>query len=94
MGNEKYFFKEDAFGEMYEDSFLADEFPVRKSKNSEEENTTEAAEISAATARVRLSNEIDAGQQASKAISTAFDIGGNFGGGSSHNFPGQIFGGI
>lgn len=94
MSNEKYFFQEDAFGEMYEDSFLADEFPTRKPEPSKVENSAEAAEISAATAHVRLSNEIDAGQQANKAISSAFNIGGNFGGGSSYNFSGQIFGGI
>lgn len=94
MSSEKYFFKEDAFGEMYEDSFLADEFPTRKPENSKVENPTEAAEINAATANVRLSNEIDAGQQANKAISSAYDLGGNLGGGISHNFSGQIFGGI
>ena len=90
----KNLFQEDAFGEMYEDSFLADEFPIRKPKNSKSENSTEAAELNAATADVRLSNEIDAVQQANKAITSAFDIGGNFGGGASHNFSGQIFGGI
>ena len=93
MSNEKYFFKEDAFGDMYEDSFLADEFPIRKPENSKVENSAEDAAINAATSQVRLSNEIDAGQQANKAISSAFDIGGNFGG-NSNNFSGQIFGGI
>ena len=90
----KNFFQEDAFGDMYEDSFLADEFPIRKPDSSKVENSTEAAELNAATANVRLSNEIDAVQQANKAFSSAFDIGGNFGGSSSHNFSGQIFGGI
>ena len=93
MSNEKYIFQENAFGDMYEDSFLADEFPTRKPETSKVENSAEAAEI-AATAQVRLSNEIDAGQQANKAISSAFNIGGNFCGGSSYNFSGQIFGGI
>lgn len=94
MSTEKKFFQEDAFGDMYEDSFLADEFPIRKPETSKVENSTEAAELNAATANVRLSNEIDAGQQANKAISSAFNIGGNLGGGASYNFSGQIFGGI
>ena len=93
MSSEKYFFQEDAFGEMYEDSFLEDEFPRRKPENSKVENPAQAAEI-AATSSVRFSNEIDAGQQANKAISSAFNIGGNLGGGNSNNFSGQIFGGI
>ena len=88
------FFQEDAFGAMYEDSFLADEFPKRPPEKAKIENQSDAAEISAATAHVRLSNEIDAGQQANKAINSAFNIGGNLGGASSNNFSGQIFGGI
>ncbi len=94
MSNEKYFFQEDAFGDMYEDSFLADEFPIRKPDSSKVENSTETAELNAVASNVRLSNEVDAGQQANKAISSAFNIGGNFGGGLSSNFSGQIFGGI
>lgn len=94
MSNEKYLFQENAFGEMYEDSFLADEFPQRPPESAKVENSAEAAAISAATARVRLSNEIDAGQEANKAIHSAYDLGGNLGGGNFHNFSGQIFGGI
>ena len=90
----KNFFQEDAFGAMYEDSFLADEFPTRKPENSKTENSAESAQIIAATAHVRLSNEIDAGQQANQAISSAFNIGGNLGGSNSNNFSGQILGGI
>lgn len=91
--SEKYLFQENAFGEMYEDSFLADEFPKRQSDNSKLGNKTETAEISA-TARVRLSNEVDAGQEANRAIRSAYDLGGNLSVGSSNNFSGQIFGGI
>lgn len=94
MSNEKYIFQENAFGDMYEDSFLADEFPRRPPEISKVDNSAEAAAISAATARVRLSNEVDAGQEANKAISSAFNIGGNLGGGSFNNFFGNIFGGI
>ena len=94
MSNEKYLFQENAFGDMYEDSFLADEFPTRPPEKSKVDNSAEAAQISAATAQVRLSNEIDAGQEANRAISAAFNIGGNLGGGSFNNFSGQIFGGI
>lgn len=90
----KYLFQENAFGDMYEDSFLADEFPQRQAESSKITNPNEAAAINAATANLRLSNEIDAGQQANKAISSAFNIGGNLGGGNSNNFSGQIFGGI
>lgn len=90
----KYFFKEDAFGDMYEDSFLADEFPTRKQDTNKVENSDEAAQISAANSNVRLSNEVDAVQQANQAISSAFNIGGNLGGGNSNNFSGQIFGGM
>ena len=91
--SEKNYFQENAFGEMYEDSFLADEFPKRPPENKID-NPTEAAEISEATARVRLSNEIDAGQEANKAISSAYNLGGGLGGSSSNNFSGNIFGGI
>ena len=94
MSSEKYFFQENAFGEMYEDSFLADEFPKREPENTKVENPDEAAAINASTANIRLSNEIDAGQQATRAINSAFNIGGNLGGGNSNNFSGQIFGGI
>ena len=94
MSNEKYFFQENAFGDMYEDSFLADEFPRRPPEKSKVNNSAEAAEISAATAPVRLSNEVDALQQAERAINSAYALGGNFGNGNSNNFSGQILGGI
>ena len=93
MSNEKNFFREDAFGDMYEDSFLADEFPKRPPENKID-NNAEAAEISAATARVRLTNEVDAGQEATKAMSSAYNLGGALGGNGSNNFSGNIFGGI
>ena len=93
MSSEKYFFEEDAFGDMYKDSFLADEFPIRKPETSKFEDPAKAAEI-AANSNVRLSNEIDAGQQANKAISSAYDLGGNLGGGSFNHFSGQILGDI
>lgn len=88
------FFKEDAFGAMYEDSFLADEFPKRPPEKSKIDNSAEAAEISAATSQVRLSNEVDAGQEANKALSSAYNLGGALGGNGSNNFSGNIFGGI
>ena len=88
------FFQEDAFGDMYEDSFLADEFPKRPPENSKVDNSAEAAQISEATARVRLSNEVDAGQEANKALSSAYNLGGALGGNGSNNFSGNIFGGI
>lgn len=88
------FFQEDAFGAMYEDSFLADEFPKRPPEKSKIDNSTEAAEISAATSQVRLSNEVDAGQEANKALSFAYNLGGALGGNGSNNFSGNIFGGI
>ena len=94
MSNEKYLFQENAFGEMYEDTFFADDFPKLPPKNSKIENSAEAAEISAATSSVRLSTESETRQQAAKAINSACDLGGNLGGGSFHNFSGQIFGGI
>lgn len=94
MSYKNNFFQEDAFGDMYEDSFLADEFPRVKPENSKVENSEQAAEISAATSHVRLENEIDAGQKANNAINSAFNIGGNLGGGISNGFSGQIFGGI
>lgn len=88
------FFQEDAFGAMYEDSFLADEFPKRPPEKSKIDNSAEAAEISAATSQVRLSNEVDAGQEANKALSSAYNLGGALGGNGSNNFSGNIFGGI
>ena len=90
----KYLFQENAFGDMYEDSFLADEFPRREPENSRVENNAESAAINAATANLRISNEINAGQEANKAINSALNVGGNLGGGSFNNFSGQIFGGI
>lgn len=87
----KDFFKENAFGEMYEGTFLEDEFPK---KPPETANNPDAAAISASQAHVRLSNEIDAGQEANRAISSAYDLGGNLGGGTAPNFAGRIFGGI
>lgn len=94
MREQKYLFQEDAFGDMYEDTFLAEEFPKLKPESSKVDNSAEAAQISEATAHVRLSNEVDAGQQATKAISSAFNIGGNLGGSNPNGFSGNIFGGI
>ena len=93
MSDDKDFFGENAFGDMYAGTFLEEEFPNRApEKNSG--NQKDAAEISAATAHVRLSNEIDAGQEANKAISSAYDLGGNLNGGLPPSFAGRIFGGI
>ena len=91
--SDRNFFRENAFGEMYEGTFFAEDFP-NKAPETSAKNSAENAAISAATNTVRLSNEIDAGQEATRAISSAFDVGGNLGVGSSNNFGGRIFGGI
>lgn len=85
----KNFFRENAFGEMYEGTFFAEDFPNRP---ADTKPSAEAVAICAATNHVRLSNEIDAGQEATRAISSAFDVGGNLGGASANNFGGRIFG--
>lgn len=94
MSSDKDFFGEDAFGDMYEGTFFEEEFPKSPPDSAKAGNQREAAEISAATARVRMTNEIDAGQEANKAIHSAYDLGGNLGGGMPSNFGGRIFGGI
>ncbi len=93
MSDDRDFFGENAFGDMYAGTFFEDEFPKRPPEKSAD-NQKEAAEIGAATAHVRLSNEIDAGQEANKAISSAYDLGGNLNGGLPPSFAGRIFGGI
>lgn len=90
MSSERNFFRENAFGEMYEGTFFAEDFP-KKPPETSVKNNAEAAAISAATNQVRLSNEVDASQEATRAISSAFDVGGNLGG-INNNFGGRIFG--
>lgn len=90
MSSDRNFFKENAFGEMYEGTFFAEDFP-KKPPESTVKNTAEAAALSAATNQVRLSNEVDASQEATRALSSAFDVGGNLGS-MNNNFGGRIFG--
>ena len=92
MSDDRDFFGENAFGDMYAGTFFEDEFPNCPQDKSS--NQKDAAEIIAATAHVRLSNEIDAGQEANKAINSAYDLNGNLNGGLPPSFAGRIFGGI
>ncbi len=92
--DDQKFFKESAFDELYEGTFFVDEFPRQPPDTSKADNSAEAAEISAATSKVRMSTELEVNQQVNRAISSNYALGGNFGGSMPAQFMGKIFGDI
>lgn len=93
MNGGENFFKEDAFGEIYNGSFFADDVKKFSSATSNS-NKNESAAMNAAVSQVRMSTEVDVGRESSKAIRSIYELGGNLGGGVGSNFAGRIFGNV
>ncbi len=91
--SEKNFFIESAFGEIYEGSFFADDFP--KPPKETYNKTVEEAQFSEATSKVRMSTEVEVNQQVTEKINSMYGLG-NLGssGGMFSTFNGNIFGGF
>ncbi len=95
--SEKNFFIESAFGEIYEGTFFADDFPKAPQNNSERNKTPEDAQINEATSKVRMPTEVEVSQQVTGKLNSMYALGGNLGGISplaGQTFNGVILGGI
>ncbi|MBR5912940.1 MAG: hypothetical protein IKZ58_01045 [Selenomonadaceae bacterium] len=91
--SEKNFFIESAFGEVYEGSFFADDFP--KTPKETPVKTVEDAKFNEATSKVRMNTEVEINHQVTEKINSMYGLG-NLGssGGMFSNFNGNIFGGF
>ena len=91
--SEKNFFIESAFGEVYEGSFFADDFPKAPKENLNK--TVEEAQFNEATSKVRMTTEVEVNHQVTEKINSMYGLG-NLGssGGMFSNFNGNIFGGL
>lgn len=91
--SEKNFFIESAFGDIYEGTFFADDFPQAPKKNEKKNTSPEDVQISEATSKVRLPNEVEVSRQVTEKINSMYALSGNLGSNSfSHNFNGNIIG--
>jgi len=91
--SEKNFFIESAFGDIYEGTFFADDFPQAPKKNENKNTSPEDVQISEATSKVRLPNEVEVSRQVTEKINSMYALSGNLGSNSfSHNFNGNIIG--
>lgn len=91
--SEKNFFIESAFGEVYEGSFFADDFP--KTPKEKFCKTVEEAKFNEATSKVRMTTEVEVNRQVTEKINSMYGLG-NLGGsgGMFPSFNGNIFGGF
>lgn len=91
--SEKNFFLESAFGDIYEGTFFAEDFPQCPNKNAEKNTSPEDAQLSAATSKVRLPTEVEVNRQVTEKINSMYALGGNFGSNSlTPTFNGNIIG--
>lgn len=92
--SEKNFFIESAFGDVYEGTFFADDFPKCPKTNKEKNTSAEDEKFNAATSKVRLPTEVEVSHQVTEKINSMYALGGNLGAGSfaSPSFNGRIFG--
>ena len=90
-GGEK-FFAEDAFGEMYEGTFFAEDMKNFSSHSSNSADDSEEAAIRSATSQVRMTTEAEVLRESGKAFVSACDFGRNLGSGYLPHFAGKIFG--
>ena len=85
------FFIEDAFGEIYEGTFFAEDMKNFSSHSQKSAADAEEAAINAATSQVRMSTQSEVLRESNKAFLSACDLGKNFGGSFSPQFAGKIF---
>ena len=91
--SEKNFFIESAFGDIYEGTFFAEDFPQCQKKNTEKTTSPEDAQLSAATEKVRLPTEVEVNRQVTEKINSMYALGGNLGSnGFTPHFNGNIIG--
>ena len=90
-GGEK-FFAEDAFGEIYEGTFFAEDIKDFSSHSTKSAADDEDVAIRSATSQVRMSTESEVLRESDKAFASACDFGRNLGSGYLPHFAGKIFG--
>ena len=86
------FFVEDAFGEVYNGSFFAEDMENFLSHSQKSPADSEEAAIRSATSQVRMSTESEVLRESDKAFASACDFGRNLGSGYLPHFAGKIFG--
>jgi len=92
----KDFFEEYAFGDVYEGTFFAEDFPQAQKKNSlRESKSVEDAKFNEATSKVRFQNEVEVNRDVTNKINSVYALGGDLS--SIHqmmspNFNGRILG--
>jgi len=86
------FFAEDAFGEIYEGTFFAEDIKYFSSHSTNSAADNEEAAIKSATSQVRMSTESEVLRESGKAFMSACDFGRNLGSGYLPHFAGKIFG--
>ena len=79
--SEKNFFIESAFGEIYEGTFFADDFPKSSKKDSKKNRdySTVDAQISEATSKVHMPNDVEVSQQVTGKLNSMYALNGNLG---------------
>ena len=91
--SEKNFFIESAFGDIYAGTFFAEDFPQALKKSENKNTSPEDVQISEATSKVRLPNEVEVNRQVTEKINSMYALGGNFGSNSfTPTFNGNIIG--
>ena len=85
------FFAEDAFGEVYEGSFFAEDIKNFASHSEDSAADSEEAAIRSATSQVRMSTQSEVLRESGKAFLSACDFGKNFSSGYLPQFAGRIF---
>ena len=92
----KNFFEEYAFGDVYEGTFFAEDFPQAQNKTSiRDSKSVEDAKLNEATSKVRFQNEVEVSQQVNGKLNSVYALGGDLS--SIHmmmspNFNGRILG--
>ncbi len=92
MNGGENFFVEDAFGEIYEGTFFAEDMKNFSSHSSNSAADAEEAAIRSATSQVRMSTESEVLRESGKAFVSACNFGRNLVSGHSPQFAGKIFG--
>ena len=85
------FFAENAFGEVYEGTFFAEDVKDFLSSYSHSAAEAEEAAVRAATSAVRMSTESEVLRESGRAFISACDFNKNLGSSYTPNFAGKIF---
>lgn len=86
------FFVEDAFGEIYEGTFFADDMKNFSSHSKKSPANSEEAAIMSATSQVRMATKSEVLSESGRAFLSACNFGKGLGSGCSPQFAGKIFG--